>query len=109
MLMRLRTRGHSACTSALSLLHVAHAVLSVQCFGCPTSGKCYQALARSLALIQRRSVPTIASTCCIDCGALTVARLQVDYVQGWGKITSPHTVEVTANDGSKQTLNTKSI
>ncbi|KAF5831075.1 hypothetical protein DUNSADRAFT_13631 [Dunaliella salina] len=34
---------------------------------------------------------------------------KVDYVQGWGKITGPHTVEVTANDGSKQTLNTKNI
>lgn len=33
----------------------------------------------------------------------------MDYVQGWGKITGPNTVEVSAKDGSKKTLNTKNI
>jgi dihydrolipoamide dehydrogenase len=33
----------------------------------------------------------------------------VDYVQGWGKITGPNSVEVTANDGTKKTLSAKNI
>jgi hypothetical protein len=41
--------------------------------------------------------------------ALLPPSLQVSYVQGWGKISSPNEVSVSLNDGSSTQINTKNI